>query len=186
MYEIQRTPNSLVLSSRLGLLRLHITEDNRRASVSALDIRPVLKKLFLGELDIGPFSQYFSKPEYFYSQGWPDQPAHWPSFDERQLLPLWEHNMRIQVIDLSCQPNQNFWFYADCPNEYQESRSIDEAIFDMIYLHVWDYGGGPQEAVEALKFAEQIELPSVETLGEMLRDHASCPEESINKYRNSL
>ncbi len=186
MYVIQRAPNSLGHSSRSGVFKLHITEDNRPASVSELDIRPVLKRLFLGELDTGPFSQYFSKPEYFYSQCWPDQPAHWPSFDGRQLLPLWEHNMRIQVVDLLCQPNQNLWFYADCPDEYQESRSLDEAIFDMIYLHVWEYGGGPQEAAEALGFAEQIELPSVETLAEMLGDHTSCQEESINKYRTSL
>lgn len=165
---------------------MHIAEDCREREILKLPIRRQLQQLLLGELDVGPFREYFRRPSYFYAQGWPNAPANWPTFSDRQLLPLWEHGPKIVALDLAAKPQHCLWFYAESPDEYTNVASLDAAVFAMIELHVWEYGGDETEAAEAADFARLIDLPNRGCLAVLLSDPLNTTDESIQRYRESL
>lgn len=165
---------------------MHVLNEDRISQIDELAIRSELKQLFAGTLQIGPFQEYLEQPSNFYSQGWPDKPGNWTTFSERKLLPLWQHSEKLYALDLNSNPHECISWYAECPNEYETIRSIDNAIFEMIVLHVWEYGGDRQEANEAIVFAELVGLPNIDGLRTLLSNYAECTEVMIQGYRSSL
>lgn len=165
---------------------MHISQEQRSEYIDPLAIRDELKQLLNGKLELGPFHDYFSEPTYFYSQGYPDNPGNWPTFTNRTLLPLWQCDDTIYAFDVSCDSGEVISWYIECPDEYRIAPSLDAALFDMIDLHVWEYGGGEQEAAEAMQFAEQVALPNIVQLAALLADVEETSEEAIAKYRSSL
>lgn len=165
---------------------MHIERPQRADRINGLAIRDELKRLFTAQLEIGPFAEYFAEPSLFYSQGAPDSPGNWAALSDRTLLPLWEHHDKIYAVDLSARPTAVISWWTECPEESTVASSFDAAVFDMIELHVWEYGGGEEEAGEAVQFAEEILLPNIEQLRTLLADVESCTEEMIIDYRSRL
>lgn len=172
--------------SHFLLRQMHIPKQQRAEYIDRLDIRDEVKRLLNGTLEIGPFQGYFSEPSYFYSQGHPDNPGHWPTFTKRTLLPLWQRDDKIYAFDVACDPAEVISWSIECPDEFQIAPSLDAAIFDMIDLHVWEYGGGKHEAAEAMQFAKQIALPNLENLATLLADVELSSAEMIAEHRSSL
>ena len=165
---------------------MHVPEQLRAECVDRLAIRDELKRLLNGTLEAGTFRDYFSEPSYFDAQGYPATPGNWLTFANRKLLPLWQHDDKIYAIDVASDPTEVISWYIEHPDEYEIAPSIDAAIFDMIELHVREYGGGEQEAAEAMQFAKQIALPNVANLATLLGDVERSSEEMIAEFRNSL
>jgi hypothetical protein len=165
---------------------MHILAKEREERIRRLVLREGIRDLLLGRLDLGPFADYFQAPEKFYAQGWPGNPADWPPLNERILLPLWEHWDLIYVLDLGSVPHPALRFHVESADTYERVGSIDAGIFDMIELHVWEYGGGSQEVLEAAAFADLVDLPAREGLTVLLDDHLGCTDSEIDAYRESL
>ncbi len=165
---------------------MHISQEQRSEYIDPLAIRDELKQLLNGKLELGPFQDYFSEPTYFYSQGYPDNPGNWPTFTNRTLLPLWQWDDTIYALDVSGDLAEVVSWDIECPEEYQIAPSLDAAIFDMIDLHVWEYGGDEQEAAEAMQFAKHIALPNITQLAALLANVEETSEETIAEYRSSL
>jgi hypothetical protein len=165
---------------------MHIDETSRNNRILDLPIRPQLKQLISGQLDVGPFREYFQQPSKFYAQGWPDNPANWPTFSGRQLLPLWEHYQMIFALDLSKQPHDCLQFYAESPGEYAVHSSVDEGVFEMIRRYVWEYGGDEEEAADAMEFAKQLDFPNLDELSTLLSEPSRTTDEMIDGFRRSL
>lgn len=163
---------------------MHIECHQRFEFINGLKIRNELKQLLTGRLQLGPFADYFTEPSNFYLQGYPDQPGNWPAFAELMLLPLWQHQEEIYAADVGTE--RVVAWYIECPEEYRVVASLDTAVFDMIELHVWEYGGGEKEANEAIHFAEQIALSNVDQLRRLLADFENCSDERIAEYRSGL
>jgi hypothetical protein len=77
-------------------------------------------------------------------------------------------------------------FNIECPGEYELLDSIDQAIFKMIELHTWEFGGEEQEINEAIEFAEKVKLPNVSGLTNLFAQYMECTEEMIAEFRQSL
>ncbi|MBE1163042.1 hypothetical protein [Dyella acidiphila] len=56
---------------------------------------------------------------------------------------------------------------------------------NMLYLHVWEYGGGPEEADQALKFAQQLGFPDVDRLRQLFFNSSTTYEE-VASYASEL
>lgn len=163
---------------------MHVSEQNRCNKIEKLPIREELKQLFLGKLELGPFEESFYQPDKFYSQGWPDSPGNWDMFPRRKLLPLWEHYERIYAYDLNSQ--ELILFYVECPEEFKIKGSLDSAIFDMIDLHVWEYGGGEEGAKEALAFAKAISFPKLSELECLLTHWENTTRDQIQNFHKAI
>ncbi len=164
----------------------HIPQSKRDDFISSLDERNEIKDLLLGNLELGPFDEYFKYPDEFYSQGWPKKPADWPEFKNRVLVPLWQHEERVFVLDTAKGTKPILSFFAECADEYEQHSCIDEAIFEMIELHVWEYGGSQAEAAEAKELAEKLSLPNIEELNNILENHEDCSEDDFQKFKRNL
>ena len=156
----------------------------RETYLKNLNLRPQVLELLLGNFDCGAFSDYFQAPEYFYSHGSPENPGLWPELGERKLVPLWEHSEFIYSIDTL--NDEVISFHIENPNEIERYKSIDDAIFKMIELHVWEYGGTLDEINESIRFAKQIALPNLAGLKKLLVDHMACTEDMLNEFRATL
>lgn len=178
--------NYLRGGSNSSLNSMHIQNAERIERIHGLPLRPEIRQMLTGQLQLGPFQEYFGEPSHFYAQGYPDRPGSWPIFADRQLLPLWQHHEKIYAMDLSVHPPELISWYIDCPDDFTTIPSVDAAVFDMIELHVWDYGCEEQQAVEAIHFAKQIALPHTERLCDLLQNCERCSAESIAEYRQSL
>lgn len=165
-------------------LLMHIANQHRFEHINALPLREELKLLLTCKLQLGPFDEYFSQPTYFYSEGYPENPGNWPTFAGRTLLPLWQHYDRIFALDTNTNPAQVISWYIECPDEYRMIQSLDHAIFEMIELHVWEYGVGEAEAEEAVDFAQQIAMPNAKQLQMLMADPENCTEEMISEYKS--
>ena len=64
---------------------MHVQRHHRAERINELSIRRELKLLFTGQLEIGPFADYFAEPSFFYAQGYPDHPGQWGEFAGRLL-----------------------------------------------------------------------------------------------------
>jgi hypothetical protein len=164
---------------------MSISENNRESEIMSLGLRPELVSLLLNKLDCGSFSKYFEKPEYFYSKGSPENSGYWPERGKRNLLPLWEHSEKVYALD-TAKNTEGISFYIECPEEFDTFSSIDQAIFQMIELHVWEYGGSEKEIIEALDFAHKIALPNISGLKQLFSNYMVCTEEMITDYRRTL
>jgi len=165
---------------------MHVQEQHRSDRISQLDLRPEVEALLGGVCPVSDFSGYFREPQYFYTQGWPDKTADWPELEEKELLPLWEHEDQIFALDFSCEPYEIISFYIECPSEYDVYRSVDSAIFHIIDLHVWEYGYA-EDGVEPTKlFAEKLHLPNRHRLNSLLDNWATCTEEMLAEYQQTL
>ena len=165
---------------------MHVPFDKREERILDLPIRDELKKLFVGSLDPGPLRSYFLQPSYFYAQGPPETPGDWPTLRDRILLPLWEHQSSIFALDTRSPAGECLSWTLEYSAESLRPASIDAFVFDMIYLHVWEYGGDDREAGEALAFAKSVELPRLAALEKLLENHRTCADYEISLYRGSI
>jgi hypothetical protein len=165
---------------------MSISEIDREEEINALGLPPVLNDLLLFKIDCGAFSQYFEKPHYFYSKGYPDNPGYWPELGERKLLPLWERGGEIYALDIISSNIEGISFYAECPEEFEKFQSIYEAIFKIIELHTWEFGGEEKEIEEAITFAKLIGLPNIQGLENLFCNYLDCTEEMIGTYKQTL
>ncbi|WP_445357322.1 hypothetical protein ACJJIC_15070 [Microbulbifer sp. ANSA002] len=156
---------------------MSVSESKREETIKGLSLRPELVDLFLEKDDLGAFSRYFEKPEYFYS-------VSWPQFKERELLPLWEFSEEIYALDLI--ENKLISFNIESPEEYEIFDSIDQGLFNMIELHTWEFGGEDQEISEAIEFAKRVKLPNIQGLLDLFANYMACTEEMISEYKNAL
>ncbi len=173
--------------SQSSLNPRHTRYQERVERINGLAVRQEVKQLLTGLLEVGPFQEYFAEPSYFYAQGYPHSPGSWPTFGDRKLLPLWQHCEKLYALDVGTDHPELLSWYIESPEEFTVIPSVDTALFDMIVLHVWEFGGEEQEALEAMHFARQIRLPNLERL----RDVLQCapdeyPSEMIDEYRHSL
>lgn len=161
---------------------MYVELDDACDALDLLALRSEVESLLLGGLDLGKFIDYFEEPDGFYDQD--DWDGHW---DERNVLPLWQHQGSIYACDLAKDPKQYISFYLEFPDEIEEyGTSLDVMLFHMIYLHVWEYGGEEQEAAEALEFAEKLKMPYLDELRSLLNRWDTCPQEEIEAYKARL
>jgi hypothetical protein len=165
---------------------MHVQERHRGDRISQLRLRSEVEALLGGACPVSDFARYFQEPRHFYSQGWPDKPADWPGLEAKELLPLWEHEDQIFALDFSCDPCEIISFYIEYPSEYSVYRSVDSAIFHMIDLHVWEYGYAEDGVEPARMFAERLRLPNRHRLNSLLDNWATCTEEMIDEYQQTL
>lgn len=165
---------------------MSVLEKDREAVIKKLGLRPELTDLLLYNLDCGAFSSYFVKPEYFYANGSPDSPGFWPELGDRNLLPLWEHFEKIYAIDIKNNRNEGVSFYIESPEKYETFRNIDKAIFKMIELHVWEYGGTEKEIEESIQFAKKVSLPNLHGLKNLFENFMECTDDMIKRYSDTL
>ena len=144
-------------------------EEKRIGLLSALSIDNVFKKLALGELELGAFSEYFEKPEYYYAQGWPEKPANWPQYEGKNLIPLWEYSKCVYLVDITEPNNQYFSFRIDSPEEPTRYSSLYHMVFEIIDFHCFQIGA---EFSDALEFMKKLKYPNLE-LFERLRAYES-------------
>ncbi len=163
---------------------MSVPANKREEAIKSLSLRPEVTELLLKNAEFGALSRYFEMPQYFYSKGYPESPGDWPELRNRELLPLWEFSEEIYALDLLSR--KLFSFSIECPNEYELFDSIDQAIFKMIELHTWEFGGEEQEINEAIEFAERVKLPNIPELAKLFTQYFECTEEMIAKYRHSL
>ena len=165
---------------------MHVSESERRSVIGSLDIRPEVQNLLTQAADYGPFTAYFSAPDSFYAQGYPNNPGEWPELETFRLVPLWEQSGSIYCCDLNDPSCRCVVFDREFPEEHKILSSIDTAIFEMIELHIWEYGGSEKECTESLEFAQKVLLPSIEELSKLLVYHIDCTQESIDDFKSSL
>lgn len=163
---------------------MSVPANKREEEIKGLSLRPEVTELLLKSLEFGAFSRYFELPQSFCSKGYPESPGDWPELGSRELLPLWEFSEKIYTLDLLSK--KLFSFYIEEPSDYESFDSIDQAIFRMIELHTWEFGGEEQEIKEAIEFAERVKLPNITGLTKLFAQYMECTEEMIAKYRSSL
>ncbi|GAA6132106.1 hypothetical protein [Halopseudomonas sabulinigri] len=163
---------------------MSVPAHKREELIKGLSVRPAVICLLLNSEDFGALARYFEVPEYFYSKGHPEKPGDWPELGNRDLLPLWEFSEEIYAHDLLS--NELVLFNIECPSEYEILGSIDQAIFKMIELHTWEFGGEDQEVNEAINFAEKVKLPNISGLTNLFSKYMECTEDMIREYRQSL
>jgi hypothetical protein len=156
----------------------------REETIRGLSLRPEVTELLLKNAEFGALSRYFEFPHYFYSKGHPESSGDWPEFGDRELLPLWEFSEEIYALDLLS--NKLLTFNIEFPTEYELLDSIDQAIFKMIELHTWEFGGEEQEINEAIEFAERVKLPNISGLTKLFAQYMECTDELITEYRQTL
>lgn len=163
---------------------MSVPANKREETIRGLSLRPQVTELLLKNADFGALSRYFELPQYFYSKGYPESPGDWPELGNRELLPLWEFSEEIYALDLIS--NKLLTFNIEYPTEYESLDSIDQAIFKMIELHTWEFGGEEQEINEAIEFAERVKLPNISELTKLFAQYMECTEEMITEFRQSL
>lgn len=163
---------------------MSVPANKREETIKSLSLRPEVTELLLNNAEFGALSRYFELPQYFYSKGYPESPGDWQELGNRELLPLWEFSEEIYALDLFS--GKLLSFDIECPNEYESFDSIDQAIFKMIELHTWEFGGGEEEINEAIQFAERVKLPNISELVKLFAQYMDCTEEMIAKFRYSL
>ncbi len=108
-------------------------------------------------------------------------------FSEKRLLPLWEFEDRIIAADLVKDPPEFVEFYRESVGEFEShGTSIFVPILRMIFLHVIEFGGGAQEAREAVSFATSIDFPFIEDLSEVINPETEWSEEAYQNLRATL
>jgi hypothetical protein len=159
---------------------------NRTTEIKKLAL-PEKVTAFLVTLECPDGMRYlFQEPCYFYSRGAPESPAHWPEFAGRRLVPLWEHSERVFAADVGGSAPEYISFTLESPREYDSyGASVLKAIFHMLELHVWEYGGGEQEAVESERLATKLEFPNLHELQSMLAEPI-CSQERVDHYLKQL
>ncbi|WP_036182390.1 hypothetical protein [Marinobacterium lacunae] len=163
---------------------MSVPANKREEAIRGLFLRPEVTELLLKHAEFGALSRYFELPHYFYSKGSPEGPGEWPELVDRELLPLWEFSGEIYAVDLLS--NKLLAFNIEYPTEYELLDSIDQAIFKMIELHTWEFGGEEQEIEEAIEFAERVKLPNISGLTKLFAQYMECTEEMITEYRQTL
>ncbi|RGP52502.1 hypothetical protein [Pseudomonas abyssi] len=163
-----------------------MSDIERTTGIRKLEL-PEKVKAFLVTLECPDGMRYlFQEPYYFYSRGAPEDPGHWPELAGRALLPLWEHSERVFAADVGASPTEYISFPLENPNEYDSyGVSVMKAIFHMLELHVWEYGGGEQEVLESEILAGRLEFPNLSELGNMLAE-PMCSQERIDRYIEQL
>jgi len=163
-----------------------MTEINRTTEIEKLSL-PEKVKAFLVALGCPEgMRDLFQEPCYFYSRGAPASPAHWPELAGRSLVPLWEHSERVFAIDVDASPPEYISFTLENPREYDSyGASVFRAIFHMLELHVWEYGGSEREAAESEALAMMLEFPNLSELRSMLAD-PMCSQQRIDRYLEQL
>ena len=164
----------------------HTPRSKRHERIATLDVRPQVRQLLASELELGAFADYFREPDYFYAQGYPDKEGDWPMLDKFILLPLWEHGENVFALDLKQTQGEVISFYLECPESYDSYKNIDLALFAMIELHVWEYGGEEEEVHEALEFAELVCMPHMDRLRTMLLNYTTCTQSDLREYTDAL
>ncbi|WP_415898128.1 hypothetical protein [Neptuniibacter sp. QD57_21] len=163
---------------------MSVPEHKRKAAIKGLSLRPEVIKLLLKSEGFGELSRYFEQPDYFYARGYPEKPGYWPELKNRELLPLWEFSEEIYALDLLS--DKLVFFNIECPSEYELLNSIDQAIFKMIELHTWEFGGEETEISEAIDFAEKVKLPNISGLTSLFARYLECTEDMISEFRQSI
>jgi hypothetical protein len=163
---------------------MSIPANKREEMIQGLPVRSEVIDLLLKSKSFGALGRYFEAPEYFYSIGYPENPGDWPELGNRDLLPLWEFSEEVYALDLLS--NELVIFDIECPDEYEVLGSIDQAIFRMIELHTWEFGGGEQEVNEAVNFAKEIKFPNLSGLSSLFSKYMECTEDMIREFRQSL
>lgn len=165
---------------------MHVSENDRLTALSKLIVPPEIER-FLLDLNTSKELEYlFQKPYYFYSQGSPDNPGHWPALGNRQALPLWEHSEKVFAADLAKSPIEYIAFYIESPATVESlGYSIYRPLFHMLSLHVWEYGGGKKEASEAVAFAKTLHFPHLDQIEKLLND-PNATEQSVESLHSNL
>ncbi len=158
---------------------MNLQRDSRETIVKSMPWRSEVVELLLNPTAECGLTRSFEKPNYFYSTDWPE-------LDEKTLVPLWEHFEAVYCVDIKSNPIEFIAFFIEFPAEYDSFKTIDQMLFHMIELYVWEYGGEEQEAKEALEFAKRLRMPNIEQLALLLNDHLNCDEDMINSYKNSI
>ncbi|WP_426336155.1 hypothetical protein ACN9MY_22055 [Pseudoduganella sp. R-31] len=161
---------------------MSVSESRRIEAIHHLNL-PLTVKDFLGALDApAGMRDLFNCPYYFYSQGAPDYPGNWEDLAHRTLLPLWEHGELVFAVDIALNEPEYISFYLERPSEVTSyGSSIYRALFEMINLHVWEYGGEETEVLEAKHFAARLEFPNLAHLLEMI-SNVDTSQEEIDAY----
>jgi hypothetical protein len=165
---------------------MNVSEGNRLESLHKLNL-PHSVYDFLCKLDApGSMRTQFKAPWYFYSQGAPEYPGTWEELSSKTLLPLWEHSELVFAVDIALNEPEYISFYLECPGEFTSyGKSIYSALFHMINLHVWEYGGEESEVLEAQRFAVRLEFPNVERLNELISS-PDTSQEQIDAYVSNI
>lgn len=145
-------------------------------------IRNEVREVLIHGPTVDSFREYFSSPEMFYAQGWPDNPGNWPIFAGRMLLPLWERYEKLFALDLSSS-GEVIAFYVECPDEYARLENIDMALLEAISFHVIECD---RDVEAALVFAGSIALPQLDRLREALRGSDERMKERLDGYSQLL
>lgn len=161
---------------------MHVPKNDRESMISSHPIRNEVREVLIHGPIVDSFREYFSSPEMFYAQGWPDDPGNWPIFAGRMLLPLWERHEKLFALDLSGS-GEVIAFYVECPDEYDRLGNIDVALLEGISFHVIECD---RDAEEALVFAESIALPHLDRLREALRGPDERMKERLDSYSHFL
>lgn len=161
---------------------MHIAESARSLAIRELGLPEYLVN-FLVELQCADDLKYlFNFPYCFYARGPVDESPYWPELRTMELLPLWEHFESVCALDLGCKPPRYLRFFVESPEDFVVfGYSVHSALFHMLMLHVWDYGGGKKEAADALNLAEQLHFPDISRLSTMLQN-PSTGEEDLAAY----
>lgn len=163
---------------------MSVPAKKREDTIKELSLRPEVVNLLLKSEEFGALSRYFELPEYFSSRGYSEKSGYWPELENRELLPLWEFSEEIYALDLLS--HKVVSFNTECPSEYEILDSIDQAIFRMIELHTWEFGGEDKEISEAIEFAEKVKLPNISGLTSLFAKYLECTEDMISEFRQSL
>jgi hypothetical protein len=157
------------------------TVPNRETGIRSLGLPPKIQDLLLSLDAPSPFEDYFKSPDSFFAQG------EWPQFPDRSLLPLWEHGGHIFAIDLASSPPEFIEFDRETRGECDSHGSqVYLPILHILFLHVLEYGGGPEELEEAIEFARSIDFPHCKLLEEVLDPERPWSEEAYEGLKLAL
>ncbi len=162
-------------------------ENNRVDGIQSLKLNTKINDFLITLNAPDEFKYLFKMPNNFYSQGSPESPGSWPNFENRKLLPLWEHFEQVFAVDTSDNKTEYLSFYLEAPDEPTiYGTSVFLPIFHMLELHVWEYGGESKEAKEAYEFAKSLGFPRLDVFQALLINHISCTDSQIDVYRDLL